>query len=547
MRKLFTLALLVALSGVAGAQIHHHHPFRPASGPFPLIPGMGDLKHKVSTNNQTAQDYFNQGLTLVYGFNYDGAFASFNEALKADPQLAMAHWGMALALGANINIDIDADRMRQAAAHIADARRLAAGASQQDRDYIGALATRYSPTPETADKMQLAVDYSRAMARLARSYPADPDASTLYAESLMDLRPWRLWTRDGKPYEGTLEVVELLKGVVKAHPRHVGAVHYHLHALEPSPRWPEAEGDAQLLKTLVPASGHLVHMPSHIFILKGDYEAASQSNLKAIEVDLEYKAKIADDGYVGHYLSHNMHFLAVARSMQGRFNDAIAAARMAEKNVYEYIEREPGLEHYLTTPTLVLARFNRWEDLLAAREPDASRRMAHAMWRWGRAAARAGKREVAAARAEQRRFREEAAAADCYLSWGNNPTGALLNLADLDLSARISMAAGDPDAAAQILKIAADAEDDLLYDEPRPWFLPVRESMGRALLHAGRPREAEAAFRADLERNRLHGRSLLGLQESLRAQGKARAAGLVGREFDRAWKNADTRLTIAEL
>lgn len=550
MKKLLALALLVSLAATASAQIHHAHPFRPSEKKFPLIPGMGELNHKVTTVNPTAQAYFNQGLTLVYGFNYDGAFASFREALAADSGLAMAHWGMALALGANINIDIDAERMAEAAKHIALARPLSARATQAERDYIEALSRRYSPDPATADKMQLAVDYSRAMEQLARKYPADPDASTLYAESLMDLRPWRLWTTDGKPYEGTQHVVDVLKAVVSRHPRHVGAVHYHLHALEPSPFWREAYNDAVLLQTLVPASGHLVHMPSHIFFLQGDYERASLSNLQAIKVDLDYKKNIADDGYVGHYLSHNLHFLAVARSMQGKFADALKAARDAEANVLEHIAKEPGLEHYLTTPTLVLARFGRWDDLISAREPERARLMAHAMWTWGRAVGFAGKRDLKNARATQAQFRKEAAAAGCYLTWGNNPTSALLNVADLDLSARVSAAAGDDYAAAQILKIAASAVDDLLYDEPPPWFLPPYEAMGRALLRAGRPREAERAFREDLERHRLHGRSLLGLHESLKAQPGARArreAAALLQAFREAWKSADTRLTPGDL
>ncbi|HEX8502251.1 MAG TPA: hypothetical protein VF659_16840 [Pyrinomonadaceae bacterium] len=548
MKKLLALALLLLpLAAAAGAQIHHGHSFRPSEKKFPLIPGMGELNHKVTTTNPTAQAYFNQGLTLVYGFNYDGAFASFREALAADPGLAMAQWGMALAKGANINIDIDAERMKEAAQHVALARTLSARATQQERNYIEALSTRYSPDPATADKMQLAADYSRAMAQLARKYPSDPDASTLYAESLMDLRPWRLWTRDGKPYEGTQAVVDVLKATIAAHPRHAGAVHYHLHALEPSPLWAQAAGDAALLQTLVPASGHLVHMPSHIFYLQGDYERASQSNLQAIKVDLDYKKNVADDGYVGHYLSHNMHFLAVARSMQGRFADALAAARQAEANVLEHVAEEPGLEHYLTTPTLVLARFEQWDGLLTAREPERARLIAHAMWTWGRAAGFAGKRDVARARAAQREFKREAAAAGCYLSWGNNPTGALLNVADLDLSARISAAAGDDYAAAQILKIAADAVKDLLYDEPPPWFIPPYEAMGRALLRAGRPAEAERAFREDLKLNRRNGRSLYGLAESLRAQRRSREAAAAGREFERAWKSADTRLDTGAL
>ena len=473
MRGLLAVVFLMLLPGAAGAQGHHHHPFRPTAGKFPLIPDLGHLHHKVTTDSDTAQAYFDQGLTLIYGFNYDGAYASFREALAADSKLAMAEWGMALALGANINIDIDVERMRLAVQHIEKAQALASGASDPDREYIAALGRRYSTDPKI-DRKQLAENYKAAMEPLWKNHwqdkREDPDAATLYAESWMDLRPWDLWQPDGTPYPGTLEIVNILKSVIDnpATADHVGAVHYHLHVLEPSPRWREAEDDAKKLRTLVPASGHLVHMPSHIYLLQRDYEKAAQSNLEAIKQDLLYKKTIADDGYVGHYLSHNIHFLAVARSLQNNYKDAIMQARDCEATVNEHIQSEPGLEHYLATPTLVLARFGRWDELIHAPKPDGERRIAYAMWLWGTAAGLAGNRDQDNARRQQVEFRK---AIDTKLPWGNNPSKSILELADLDLSARIAAASGDKAKEAEFLALAACAERKLSYDEPPPWII----------------------------------------------------------------------------
>ncbi len=474
MTRLLALALSVFLSLTALAQHHHAHPFKVSDKEFPLLPDMGDLKHEVTSDNPKAKAYFNQGLTLIYGFNYSGAYASFREAARLDDRLAMAHWGMALASGANINIDIDPERMKLAAEHIRLARERSQYAKQPEIDYIEALAKRYSSTPETADKLRLAIDYSRAMDSLSRKYPpkVDPDATTLFAESLMDLRPWRLWTVDGKPYQGTDFVLRILNDTLKEHPNHVGAVHYHLHALEPSPKWSDAKGDAEKLQTLVKGSGHLVHMPSHIFLLTGDYERAALANEEAIRRDKWYQQNAADDGYVGHYLSHNMHFLAVVRTLQGNYDKAIAAAREAVANVERHPE-EPGLEHYRTTPTLVLARFGKWKELMVEPQPAASLKIAHAMWVWGNAMALADEKQMSASRQAQAQFKSEAAACAAYLSWGNNPTTSLLNIADLVLSAKMAKAEGDTNAVTQILTLARDAQKELLYDEPPPWFIPL--------------------------------------------------------------------------
>jgi tetratricopeptide (TPR) repeat protein len=483
MRFLCVLAMLAA--GAAAAQSHHHYhsqlPCQPPAKDFPLLEGMGDLHHEVSTDDEEAQQFFNQGLTLIYAFNYDGAYQSFGQAFKLDDKLAMAQWGMALALGANINIDIDSERMQCAVEHIRKAKDLTRWASLKEADYIKALASRYSL--ET-DRTKLAVDYSLAMRELYAKYwdnirtqpDADPDAAVLYAESLMDLRPWHLYTRDGKPYQQTFHIISTLEAVIKRYPGHVGAVHYHLHALEPSRDWSKAAPDADVLRTLVPGAGHILHMPSHIdlrYALEGNhperYESAATSNEKAITADRRYREQVGDDSYIGHYTSHNLHFLAVVRALQGRTDDALEAATALEELVEKHIRNEPGLEHYLTTTTLVRARAKRWDQLIDAHAPAADHRIARAMWLWGRAAGYAGKSDVANARRFQQMFRTAAADSDRTLSWGNNPSGSLLRIADLDLSARI--AGDDTVYGVTIRKLAAEAEADLLYDEPPPWIL----------------------------------------------------------------------------
>lgn len=479
MRRLLAAAALLLLAATAGAQGHHHHPFQPAAGEFPLIPGMGDLHHPVSTTDPTAQRYFDQGLTLIYGFNYDGAYKSFEQARAKDRNLAMAEWGMALAMGANINIDIDSERMKTAVEHIARAWALLPHASERERDYIEALSSRYSLT---TPKDQLAIAYSQAMERLwkkhwvdelAKERPnPDPDAAVLYAESLMDLRPWHLW-KDGKPVEGTLQILSVLDAVRIYPPtrKHVGAVHYRLHVLEPSPRWGEAVEEADLLRTLVPASGHLVHMPSHIALLRGDYAGAAESNRQAIAIDRDYQKNIADDGYVGHYLSHNLHFYAVALALAGREAESIAAAREAGTFVTGRVEHESGLEHYLATPTLVLARFARWAALADAPEPAARWQAAHALWRWGRAVSAAGQGNVAAAEHIRGIFRSEMDKVPPELSWGNATARKVLEIAALDLDARIAAARGDAAEDARLRGLAAAAEKSLDYDEPPPWIV----------------------------------------------------------------------------
>jgi tetratricopeptide (TPR) repeat protein len=503
--------------------------------------GLGTHHHPVATTKREAQRFFDQGLTLLYAFNHDEAVRSFRRAAELDPQLAMAWWGVALALGPNYNLPhVDPAQTKAAYDALQKALRLADGAPEPERDYIKALAARYSADPK-ADGKQLLQAYAKAMRQLAQRYPDDLDAATLSAESAMNLRPWKLWSPDGKPAEGTEEIVRVLESVMRRNPDHPGANHYYIHAVEASPSPERALPSAHRLATLVPAAGHLRHMPAHIYMRVGDYEAAARANEKAIEVDRAYlKASGAKGVYPLMYFSHNIHFLAVARATQGRFADAKKAADALVAHVGPHVKDMPMLEGFLPTPTLVLVRFRRWDDVLAGPRPDPKLLVTTALWHFARGTAYAARGKIDDAAKEQKAFlaaRDLVPAEAMYSEW--NTARGVLEVAQGVLAARIAIARKDATAAIEFLKKAVAAEDALHYGEPPDWFLPVRETLGGALLQNGDAAQAEKVFRADLERNRLNGRSLFGLVASLRAQKRDHAARMVQLQFQRAWKEAD--------
>ncbi|MFP5262619.1 MAG: tetratricopeptide repeat protein [Blastocatellia bacterium] len=541
-----SLLLMSSLSMASLTAAQHQH----ASGdarPASLIPNLGRHHHPVSTRSREAQRFFDQGLTLVYAFNHDEAERSFKRAAELDPKLAMAHWGVALAVGPNYNLDVDPDREKAAYDAIQRARALAPGASERERAYIEALAKRYSNDPKP-DLKKLAVDYKSAMAELVRRFPDDLDAAALYADSLMVLKPWQLWGADGKPAEGTEEIIRALESVLKRDPNHVGANHLYIHAVEASPSPERALQSAERLRTLVPAAGHLVHMPAHIFMRTGNYQEAARSNAIAAEVDRAYIEETKAQGvYPLMYYSHNLHFLAIASSMAGRFDDAIKAADRLNAYLTPFAKQMQMVDMFLPTPTLVLVRFRRWDDLLKLPEPDRATPLANAFWHFGRGMALAATGRVEQAESEQKVFAEAGKAFPADAMWGLNRLENVMKIANNMLGARVALAKGDKKSAADLLKQAASVEDALAYNEPADWVLPARESLGGVLLSSGDYAEAENVFRADLKQNPRSGRSLFGLLESLNRQGKKPASAAVQKEFDAAWKSADTRLRIEDL
>ena len=514
--------------------------------PVELLSGLGSLHHPASTKNPEAQRYFDQGLRMIYGFNHEEAVRSFKRAAELDPQMAMAWWGVAYALGPNINLDVDPDREKAAYEAVQKALTLSQNAPANEQAYIKALARRYSNDPK-ADLKRLAADYKNAMGELSRIYPADLDAATLYAESMMDLRPWKLWSADGKPAEGTEEIVAVLESVLKRNPNHPGAIHYYIHAVEASPHPERALAYAPRLPQLMPMAGHLVHMPAHIYERVGDYQAAAKSNVNATAADEAYFSATGMHGIYSMYYAHNLDFLAIANSMQGRYRDAIDASNKLVNFTRPMIKDMPMFEPILAKSLLMWERFHKWDEIMKQPEPDASLPATLAIWHFARGEMFAARGQLVNAEGEQLAFLKTAKTVPADSMSSLNPTGQILSIAQDVLDARIAEAMHNYKNALEFFNKGVSDEDSLAYDEPPQWFHPVRESLGGFLLRSGNYAEAEKVFRADLERNRHSGRSLFGLMESLKAQKKSQAAATVQQEFETAWKNADIKLSIADL
>lgn len=545
-RQLSVLILVALLVSVGRAQMAGMD-MGGKEKPATLMSGLGNWHHPVSTRNVQAQKFFDQGLRLIYAFNHEEAVRSFKRAAELDPKMAMAYWGVGYALGPNINLDVDPEREKAAFEATQQALKLAVSASPKERAYINALATRYSLDPN-ADLKKLAVDFNRAMGQLVKQFPNDLDAATLYAESGMNLRPWQLWTSDGKPAEGTLEIVATLESVLKRNPSHVGAIHYYIHAVEASLNPERALKFVARLPQQMPSAGHLVHMPAHIYMRTGNYHGAAVSNQDAILADDAYIKSSGGGGmYPLMYYNHNIHFLAIASSMAGNYAKSKQAADQLVRNVEPYLKQAPMLEGFVATSLFIQVRFRKWDAILALPQPEAAQLSRTTVWHFSRAMAYAAKGEVETARTEQQKFLDARTKLPAEATFGLNNASAVLAVAERVLNAQVALAKNDSATAIAELKLGVEAEDKLTYDEPPGWIQPVREMLGGVLLRSGAAAEAEAVFRADLLKNPKNGRSLFGLAESLRAQGKARAARTAQRQFTQAWKTADVKLTVSEL
>lgn len=543
--KLFLSLIVVLLIAIPGYAQHEHHTST-ADPAAKLMPGLSELNHPVTTQNAEAQKFFNQGLALIYGFNHEEAKRSFERAAQLDPKLAMAYWGIALAVGPNYNeAEIDPSRLLAADRALEKAKELATNASDNERGYIEALAKRFQLK---TDLKKCAVDYKDAMAALHNKYPEDVDAAVLYADSLMNLTPWQLWTKDGKPAEFTTEIVSTLEAAIKRAPNHIGANHLYIHAVEASRAPDRALPSAEKLGKLAPAAGHLVHMPSHIYIRTGDYEAAAKANEAAAKVDLEYIQRTGVQGmYPMMYYSHNLHFLVESYNRAGNYEAAVGAAKRLADNVSGHVKEMPMLEGFLPSVMFVQLRFNRWDEILKMPEPAREMPITNTLWHYARGIALAGKGQVAEAQKEREIFAGQAKGMPGETPFGLNTATSVLKIAEHSLDARIAAAKGDRKLAVEHWRKAVAAHDALNYDEPPGWYYPTRESLGAALLAAGNAAEAEKVFRKDLEDNPHNGRSLFGLTESLKKQGQKQAAEKAQREFEAAWKNATSKLRIEDL
>ncbi len=544
---LLLFALVVSFV-VKPAFAQHEHHSAPKTKPTTMMPGLGNLQHPVSTKNAEAQKYFNQGLTLIYAFNHEEAARSFQKAAALDSKLAMAWWGYALAVGPNYNEStIDPARMKAAVEAVRQAQALVASASEIERAYIAALATRFT-LEANPDVKKLGNAYSAAMREVFRRFPDDLNAATLYADSLMNVQPWQLWAKDGAPLGNTEEIVRVLENVLRRDPNHIGANHLYIHAVEASRHPERGLPSAQRLGKLAPAAGHLVHMPGHIYIRTGDYAEAAKVNIDAAAADRAYiKAAGAKGMYPAMYFSHNLHFQVENFNRTGQYSEARRAARELEANVRQHVKDMPMVEGFLPYPIFVQLRFAKWDETLKLPQPDPSQPLTTTVWHYARGLAFAATDKVNDAKREAQTLRAMVRDLPGETPFGLNPAKEVLAIAELVLQARIAWAEGNKTGAIETLRKGVAAQDSLNYDEPPGWYYPVRESLGAALLLSGNAAAAETMFREDLLTNPRSGRSLFGLLESLKSQNKLEASRWVENEFKTAWKSGEVQLKIENL
>jgi tetratricopeptide (TPR) repeat protein len=538
-----TLPLAAALLLAAPAVAQHDHPST-AGDSVPLYDNMGTLHHAVTTTSPLAQRYFDQGLRLAYAFNHEEAGRAFEQAIRLDPRCAMCHWGAALVLGPNINAPMAPEAEAQAARHTAHAVSLSATATPAEQGYIRAVAARYGTPPNADRRAALDSAYAAAMHAVAAANPGDPDAQALYAEAMMDLRPWDQWTPDGRPQPGTEEVVATLERAIATDPGHPGACHFYIHAVEASFQPELALPCAERLAALMPGAGHLVHMPAHVYLRVGRYADAVTANEHAAHADERFLADRQPQGGYPFYYAHNLHFLWAAAAMDGRGASAVQAARaLASRVPVEVARQDGGAELQLAVPPLALARFGRWAEVLAEPAPPPELRLATAMWRHARGMALLRGGRMDDARRELDSVTAIAAALPETFMAGFHSGKRLAQVAQHALAGEVLAAGGDPEGGVRELRRAVELQDAMRYDEPEPFYYPVRHSLGAVLLAAGRAAEAEAVFQDDLRRHPENGWSLRGLADALRAQG--RDAADAEARFARAWARADLPLAAA--
>ena len=543
-------AVLCFVVLLVGATAQDHHAAHAQSHPVTLVSGLGDLHHPVSTRNPEAQKFFDQGLRFIYAFNHDEAARSFQHAAELDPKLGMAYWGVAEAVGPNYNDPADPDRYRHAHEAVQKAVDLSADAPKNEQAYIQAMAKRF-PADPNSDLKKAAEEYHDAMREVMKQFPDDLDAATLFAESGMNLHPWGLWHQDGTPQEGTEEIVATLESVIKRDPNHLGAIHYYIHSVEASNDPSRALAGANKLAQLAPNAGHIVHMPAHIYIRTGDYDAAVKTNEQAAEVDRAYiKATGVQGIYPMMYYSHNLHFVAMCGAMNGRYAEARKNADLLVANVGPHVKDMPPLEGFMTIPVAVEIRFHHWNEILKMPAPDASMKTASVFWHFGQGLAYAGTGKLTEAEAEYKivSAAEAATPPDVIFQMPiNNKAKDILKIAENVLGAKIAMAKKDNEHAVAMLREAVAIQDKLNYGEPPDWFYPVRENLGGALLMTGDAAGAEKVFREDLDRNPRNPRSLFGLHQSLLQQKRDYDAGFVQKQFEASWKGGSQALKLDDL
>ena len=501
---------------------------------------LGNHTFPVTTRSKEAQRAFDRGLTLAYAFSHHAAEQEFQAAADADPQCAMAYWGIALVNGPHINFPmVPEEKARKASAAMAKANALAQKAGPLEQELIAALDQRYAQ-PQPEDRSALDQAYAKAMAVVWQAHPSNTDVATLCAEALMDLHPWDLWTESG-PQPWTPEIVTLLEKALVLNPNHPGALHLYIHAVEASNQPEKALAAADQLLTLVPDASHLVHMPSHIYARVGKWSEAADSNRKAERADQTFRSAYPRPGFYAMYMAHNTHFLAFTAMMQGKSKEAWELAKNMVHGVPDDFKSqyEPVVDGYMVFRSEVLMRFGRWEEMLQEPEPAEPFLLSRALWRFTRSVALTSLGRLKEARAERELFLKAQAAVPADRTFGNNTAADLLQVALYTLDGEMAAKEDKFDEAVALLAKAVACEDKLRCGEPPDWIQPVRHTLGAVLLRAGRASEAETVYREDLAKYRENGWSLMGLRDALTQQGETAKAKEVDLRFQKAWANAD--------
>jgi tetratricopeptide (TPR) repeat protein len=514
-----------------------------------LFENLGNFHRKVTTSSNEAQQYFDQGMRFLWAFNHDESTRSFARAAELDPKCASCYWGVALTVGPNYNVPMMLEpRAKVAFEAVQLAQQNSMHATPVEVALISALARRY-PNAQPIDPSNSApvlAAYADSMKGVARQFRDDLDVQTLYAEALMNITPWKLWSPDGKPSPGTAEIQKTLEFVMARDPRHPGANHYYIHTLEASPHPEKAVASAERLRGMMPAAGHLEHMPAHILQRVGRYEEAAEANRKGAESDELYLRMTQPLDYYTMYTGHNYQFLAYSAAMEGRREETLEAVRNSRRVMAdELLLSMPGFDWYLAEEYAAMVRFGLWDEMLAKTAPNPKLQALTGGYLFGKGVALASKGQVDDAKATLADLQELIAAVPADATSGFNTTKDVLGVAVAIVKARVAAAEHHSDEAITHLRDAVAREDKLAYDEPRDWFFPVRHLLGAQLMATNRAADAEAVYREDLVHNPANGWSLYGLSSALKAQKKTAEAARVEAELRDAWRNADTELTAS--
>ena len=544
-RRLFAAALLIG-----GAAAWTGSRVTASDDPLaPVLQGLGTHEWAVTSSVPKEKQFFNQGVRLLYAFNHPEALRAFREAARLDPTLAMAYWGQAMAVGPNLNAPLTAENAKTAYAAIQAGVRAAAGTSARERALVEALAQRFA-ADGAGDRAVLDRAYAVAMERVAAAYPGDPDVQTFYADAVMNTMPWDYWKKDNTAKPETVKVLKTIEGIIAAHPKHPGAHHYYIHAVEASSDPDRALKSADVLGSMMPSAGHMVHMPAHIYLRVGRYADAAEANVRAIAADEDYLQQCQAQGlYPLTYYPHNLHFLWAAATLEGRKTAAVAAARqVAEKVPHHHAGALPWTADFPVTPWLAFVRFGMWTEMLTAPAPPVSDPYATGIWHYGRGVAFVARGQFDRADAEARTVESILSSHEAFkTTLKDTPLQTNLQIAARIVKGEMAARRGTVDEAVALLEEAVALEDGIQYNEPPVWHHPVRQILGGVLLDAGRAAQAEPVYRADLVRVRENGWSLFGLMRSLEAQQRTSDAAAVRARFETAWKRADLTLTSSRI